>query len=213
METALSRFLRYAALDTTSSEETGTTPSTPGQWDLGRMLESEMRSLGLEKVLLDGNCYAYGLLPANAQGQPTIALIALIAHMDTVDAVDAALDIAAPDGMVSILVHHRNPLNALFAMPSVFLKHGTLIAKIRAVPTSFIGSLQSVFNRFEDEVFPESLTQRELEIATLAASGLHNREIARQLNISEFTVKNHMKTIFSKLDINRRAELKDLLRP
>ncbi len=84
MDRALDRFLRYASMDTTSSEDTGTTPSSPGQWDLARMLEKELRAIGAQRVLLDGNCYVYGLLPANKTGQPTIALIA---HLDTANAV------------------------------------------------------------------------------------------------------------------------------
>ena len=84
METALSRFLRYAGINTTSDETTGTTPSSPEQWVLAKMLRDEMTALGLSDVLLDEHCYAYGRIPATAAGQPTIALIA---HMDTVAAV------------------------------------------------------------------------------------------------------------------------------
>ncbi len=84
MDTALERFLRYVKIDTTSDESTGTTPSSDGQWNLARMLRDEMTALGLQQVKLDEHCYAYGLIPANTQGQPTIALIA---HLDTVAAV------------------------------------------------------------------------------------------------------------------------------
>jgi tripeptide aminopeptidase len=84
METALERFLRYVKIDTTSDEASGVTPSSEGQWNLARMLRDEMAALGLKHVLLDDHCYVYGLIPANKQGQPTIALIA---HLDTVAAV------------------------------------------------------------------------------------------------------------------------------
>ncbi|MGI6687097.1 MAG: peptidase T [Christensenellales bacterium] len=84
METALERFLRYVKIDTTSDEASGVTPSSEGQWNLAMMLRDEMAALGLKHVLLDEHCYVYGLIPANKQGQPTIALIA---HLDTVAAV------------------------------------------------------------------------------------------------------------------------------
>ena len=84
METALSRFLRYAGINTTSDETTGTTPSSPEQWVLAGLLRDEMTALGLSDVLLDEHCYAYGRIPSTAADQPTIALIA---HMDTVAAV------------------------------------------------------------------------------------------------------------------------------
>jgi len=40
--TLLSRFLRYVRVDTQSSENSASTPSTPGQWVLLRMLEHEL---------------------------------------------------------------------------------------------------------------------------------------------------------------------------
>ena len=56
------------------------------------------------------------------------------------------------------------------------------------------------------------LTDRELEIARLAARGLRNSEIASQLSISENTVKYHLKNIFSKTSIDRRSKLIEMLR-
>lgn len=53
-----------------------------------------------------------------------------------------------------------------------------------------------------------ALSRREKEIAVLARDGLSDKEIARALNISAFTVANHMRKIRSKLHIGSRAELK-----
>jgi DNA-binding NarL/FixJ family response regulator len=49
------------------------------------------------------------------------------------------------------------------------------------------------------------LTQREIEVVKLVASGITNREIARKLNISEKTVARHLNNIFNKLDLSSRA--------
>ncbi len=84
MDKALERFLRYAEIDTTSDELAGTTPSSLGQRTLARLLHEELTALGMQKVTLDQNCYLSGMIPANAENQPTIALIA---HLDTADAV------------------------------------------------------------------------------------------------------------------------------
>ena len=78
------RFLKYVALDTTSDESSPSCPSTARQWELARLLEQEMRELGLSQVRLDENCYLYGCIPGNDPAAPAIGLIA---HMDTVDAV------------------------------------------------------------------------------------------------------------------------------
>lgn len=52
----------------------------------------------------------------------------------------------------------------------------------------------------------ESLTNREYEVLTLIAEGLNNKEIADKLFISEKTVKNHVSSIFKKLDVNDRIQ-------
>ena len=50
------------------------------------------------------------------------------------------------------------------------------------------------------------LTDRELEVLRLVATGLNNREIAKQLFISENTVKNHVRNILEKLQLHSRME-------
>lgn len=51
----------------------------------------------------------------------------------------------------------------------------------------------------------ENLTPREREVLALIAKGMSNKEIARQLFISDKTVKNHLSNIFEKLHINDRT--------
>ena len=50
------------------------------------------------------------------------------------------------------------------------------------------------------------LTERELEVLRLVAKGMNNREIAKQLFISENTVKNHVRNILEKLQLHSRME-------
>ena len=79
--TVLDRFLRYVTFGTQSSEETHTTPSTPGQRVFAEALVKELEELGMEDITLDSNCYLMATLPANTQRQlPTIGFIA---HLDT----------------------------------------------------------------------------------------------------------------------------------
>ncbi|NEO72501.1 LuxR C-terminal-related transcriptional regulator [Moorena sp. SIO3H5] len=51
------------------------------------------------------------------------------------------------------------------------------------------------------------LTERELQIVTLVASGQSNKLIAKQLEISEWTVSAHLRRIFLKLDVDSRAAM------
>jgi LuxR family maltose regulon positive regulatory protein len=60
--------------------------------------------------------------------------------------------------------------------------------------------------------FPSDLTSREYEVACLAAKGLRNSEIAQRLAITESTVRAHLRAVFEKLQIDRRAKLAEKLK-
>lgn len=79
--TLVERFLKYVSFDTQSSEESGVTPSTPGQMAFARYLKEELESLGLQEVTLDDNGYLFATLPANTDGE--VPVVGFIAHMDT----------------------------------------------------------------------------------------------------------------------------------
>lgn len=51
------------------------------------------------------------------------------------------------------------------------------------------------------------LSERELQIAELVAHGQSNKQIANQLNISEWTVSTHLRRIFFKMNVDSRAEM------
>lgn len=79
--TLLERFLDFVSYDTQSSDETGVTPSTPGQMVFARHLRDEVEKMGLTEITLDDNAYLMATLPANTDRElPTIGFIA---HMDT----------------------------------------------------------------------------------------------------------------------------------
>jgi DNA-binding NarL/FixJ family response regulator len=61
---------------------------------------------------------------------------------------------------------------------------------VRAVPSSYV----------------QELTSREIFILKLAAKGLSNKNIATQLNLSEYTVKSYLADIFSKIRVSSRTE-------
>lgn len=65
---------------------------------------------------------------------------------------------------------------------------------------------QRLVNRDVDKDRIESLTNRELEVLIQVANGLFNREIAKSLNISERTVKNHIFNIFKKIGVSDRTQ-------
>jgi len=55
------------------------------------------------------------------------------------------------------------------------------------------------------------LSQRELDVVSLLAKGLTNKEIGERLFISEYTVENHLRSIYRKMDVNNRTSVAYLL--
>ncbi len=88
MQKVVERFLRYVSFDTTSSEDSSSVPSTPGQILLARELKRELEELGLKDVSLDENGYLMATLPPNTD--KNIPVIGFLAHMDTSDGASGA---------------------------------------------------------------------------------------------------------------------------
>jgi tripeptide aminopeptidase len=83
----LPRFLRYVKIWTTSDRRVEETPSTPGQWELAKLLVEELNALGAAHgraldVELTGHCYVIARLPASA-GLESKPAIGFLAHLDT----------------------------------------------------------------------------------------------------------------------------------
>ena len=79
------RFLKYVSFCTTSDENTGMTPSTPGQMEFARYLADELKGIGLTNVSLDSNGYIMATLESNQPSEVSrqMPVLGFIAHMDT----------------------------------------------------------------------------------------------------------------------------------
>lgn len=87
MERVIENFLEYVTIDTQSSEESSSTPSTAKQHDLAVVLERQLREMGAEEITYDKeHCYVYATVPASA-GYEQAPVLGFIAHMDTSPAV------------------------------------------------------------------------------------------------------------------------------
>jgi tripeptide aminopeptidase len=78
---ALQRFLRYVRIDTRADDRSTSCPSTPGQLELQRLLERELRDIGLADVELDANGYLMATVPETVD--TAVPAIGLVAHVDT----------------------------------------------------------------------------------------------------------------------------------
>jgi tripeptide aminopeptidase len=81
-EDLLARLCRYVRLDTRSDPHSSTCPSTPGQWDLLRLLENELKEIGAADVRLTTDGYVLATIPTTAP-KAGVPRLAWFAHVDT----------------------------------------------------------------------------------------------------------------------------------
>jgi len=79
--TVTERFLRYVVIDTQSDASSPTCPSTEKQKDLGQLLASELKAMGVADAHLDEHGYVYATIPANTEKK--VPVICFCSHMDT----------------------------------------------------------------------------------------------------------------------------------
>jgi tripeptide aminopeptidase len=112
----LERFSRYVRIDTQSRRQRESSPSTPGQLELARLLVEELQSVGLDDAQLDDNGYVMATVPASPTDgwEDAAPAVGLIAHLDTSP--------DAPGHGVEPLVHRSYDGGAL-ALP----RNGTVL--------------------------------------------------------------------------------------
>ncbi len=77
-----------------------------------------------------------------------------------------------------------------------------------SMASKLLSEFATMIKRTDDrqQVPTPRLTDREMEVLKLVAKGMNNRDIAKQLFISENTVKNHIRNILEKLQLHSRME-------
>jgi LuxR family maltose regulon positive regulatory protein len=162
---------------------------------LERLLESA-RSMGRQ-----GDAIRYLILRA-------MAFQALEDKVSALDSLSQALTLAKPEGYVRIFVDEGEPMATLLAL-----------AVSQEIEPDYAGELlgafpkevqQAVESDMELTTIPqplvEPLSERELEVLRLMATGLKYQEIAENLVISVNTVRHHTRNIYGKLGVSSRAQ-------
>ncbi len=126
------------------------------------------------------------------------------------DAIRQALALAAPDEVWMPFVENGEEIKPIL---DALLSEGAYcgeIRKILALLASYRQAVEGIKAAYFDKHRP-TLSEREMEIARMAAEGCSNREIGERLFISQNTVKTQLKSVFEKLGVNSRALLKQSL--
>ncbi|MCI8860824.1 MAG: response regulator transcription factor [Lachnospiraceae bacterium] len=83
----------------------------------------------------------------------------------------------------------------------------TVLSGESYIQPSMLPMLESkIIQRNNDQAKIDLLTRRELEVLKLLSVGLYNKEIGEKLEISERTVKNHISSIFRKINVTDRTQ-------
>lgn len=133
---------------------------------------------------------------------------------DTMYATRAAV-VGAHDGRVASC--YVPLLDELGVIGTLRLVSREPVTEVEQIALATIGTQVSVqlaklgLGAIEDPHGISRLTRRQLEIAQLAATGLMNRQIADRLELSDSTVKKHLKDVFLRLAVCYREELAGLL--
>lgn len=181
---------------------------------------------GVDLLLHGEFTQAIGLLEALEKAEPFLATAGLryycnigtslayagLGEIDTaLDKLEQALSLSEADELLGSFVQYHRYLKPLLRLEKLRKKHGPFIEKIIQVAEGAVNEKRPISAVVAAQALPATLSARVVEIAELAAQGMHNHEIATTLRISEWTVKNHVKNIYKKLSIDRRSQLIALL--
>jgi len=115
-----------------------------------------------------------------------------------------ALELLERSDLLSVFLLWKQPLQNLLIKTMATKKHGETIRRVLLAlanqPGMENGKLTSVSKN------KVSLTNREMEILTLIALGLTNKKIAKQLVISENTLRTHVRNLYRKLGVHNRTQ-------
>jgi DNA-binding NarL/FixJ family response regulator len=154
-----------------------------------------------------------GAIEAYRELKPDVTLMDL--QMPNLNGVDAIIRIRAefPTARIIVLTTYVGDVLALRALRAGavgYLLKGTLrkelLDAIRTVHAGRRHIPADIAQEIAQHAGEDSLSEREIGVLKLVSVGHSNKEIARLLSISEDTVKGHMKSIFTKLDVNDRTQ-------
>lgn len=138
-ESSMDRFLRYVKIDTQAAEDAGKVPSTDKQLVLARLLEKEMKDLGVQNVRMSEFGIVYGTVPGNLADNSKAPTIGFIAHMDTSPAVSGANvnaiihrnykggDIVLPNDKTQVITVEKNPALKKLVGDDIITADGTTL--------------------------------------------------------------------------------------
>ncbi|MDO4540839.1 MAG: LuxR C-terminal-related transcriptional regulator, partial [Syntrophomonadaceae bacterium] len=142
-----------------------------------------------------------------------IQLAAALYHMSrsgqALTELRAAFALAAPDGILMPFAENGKGIWNLLSDLERLGEYTEEIAAIRPHAAALDSHIQNIWQEHFAAAKDYGLTDRELEVAKLAAQRKTTQEIAKVLNLSENTVKTHLKRVFNKLEIDSNSSARN----
>ena len=141
-------------------------------------------------------------LAHDAIGEPQLAAQYLI----------AALQLAQQNKIMRFFIDEGQPMLNLLRKVQEEEINKAVLADLKLglggieIVRKFVQQLLEVFAAQADQISFETLSERELEVLQLIASGLTNRQIGEHLHLTLNTVKVHTRNIYGKLDVHTRTQ-------
>jgi two-component system, NarL family, nitrate/nitrite response regulator NarL len=118
---------------------------------------------------------------------------------------------AVRSGVTGYLLQDASASDVVAAVRAVFRGEAVCPPQLCSGLFRFVAQMASNMPVPDSTPKPD-LTLRQQQLVTLVAKGLTNKEIASQLNLSEFTVRNHIHNILKQVDASSRSEAVETIR-
>jgi len=170
---------------------------------------NEVRNSQCDIVLLDDLQTASLLVPSLLDRLHTARTMrALLIGME--DDEEQFLD-AVRAGVAGYLLHDASPSDVISAVRAVARGEAVCPPHLCLALFSFVAQAASEAPQTSQEPM-RLLTLLQQQVISLVAKGLTNKEIASQMNLSEFTIKNHIHRIMKQLEVESRYEMVRVVR-
>jgi len=184
--------------------------------DLTVVGQSWQADLNVQQVL-DSNCdvlvvasFQTNCLPASITLE-CIGQLSLKVVLIGMDCDEEQFLAAVRAGVTGYLLKDASASDVLNAVRSVFRGEAVCPPQLCSTLFRFVAQTAKEMPARDSALRPE-LTLRQQQLVSLVAKGLTNKEIASLLNLSEFTVRNHIHRILKQVDAESRSEAVDVIR-
>ena len=178
--------------------------------------QSWQADLNVQQVL-DSNCdvlvvasFQTNCLPASITLE-CIGQLSLKVVLIGMDCDEEEFLAAVRAGVTGYLLKDASASDVLNAVRSVFRGEAVCPPQLCSTLFRFVAQTAKEMPARDSALRPE-LTLRQQQLVSLVAKGLTNKEIASLLNLSEFTVRNHIHRILKQVDAESRSEAVDVIR-